>query len=222
MSARYLLTILCLMFLSAASVAAQTGAETPTADLNRLVSWMTGSFSSQEQAAADSAFFDIRLQMAPIWTDRTDGCWLYVEQATATHLDQPYRQRVYRVTQLDDTTFQSSVFTLTEPLRYAGAWAKPSPLADLTADSLEERTGCAIVLHPEGDSAFAGATVGRGCASDLRGATYATSEVRITARQLTSWDRGWDSDNKQVWGAESGGYVFIKLTESSPAVDSGH
>ena len=75
------------------------GGSTPTrgGDLETLVEWMTGSFSSEAQAAADPDYFDIRLQMVPIWPDRADGAWLYVEQAAASSLDQPYRQRVYRL-----------------------------------------------------------------------------------------------------------------------------
>jgi CpeT protein len=30
---------------------------------------------------------------------------------------------------------------------------------------------------------------------------------------LLSWDRGWDVNGKQVWGAEKGGYIFVKTTE---------
>jgi hypothetical protein len=58
------------------------------------VAWMTGSFSSAEQAAADTNYFDIRLEIVPIWTTRADGHWLYVEQAAAGYLERPYRQRV--------------------------------------------------------------------------------------------------------------------------------
>jgi hypothetical protein len=59
---------------------------------------MTGSFSSQEQAAADTSRYDIRLEMAPIWTDHPNGKWFYVEQAVAWSLEKPYRQRVYHFT----------------------------------------------------------------------------------------------------------------------------
>jgi CpeT protein len=45
----------------------------------------------------------------------------------------------------------------------------------------------------------------------LRGATYATSEVIIKNQQMISWDRGYDSSDRQVWGAEKGGYVFEKI-----------
>jgi hypothetical protein len=27
---------------------------------------------------------------------------------------------------------------------------------------------------------------------------------------ILSWDRGWDKEDNQVWGAEKGGYEFIK------------
>jgi len=58
---------------------------------------MTGSLSSAEQSAADERYFDIRLAMVPIWQNRSDGPWLDVEQAVASNLEKPYRQRVYRL-----------------------------------------------------------------------------------------------------------------------------
>jgi hypothetical protein len=191
---------------------AQTSPDEPDPELARLMTWMTGSFSSQAQAKADSSYFDIRLEMARIWTDRTDGYWLYVEQAAADYLDKPYRQRVYHVHRIDDTTLASDVYTFEEPLRFAGAWKDSHPLAALTPDSLSAREGCAILLYADGDTAFVGSTVDKNCSSDLRGASYATSEVRITADYLYSWDRGFDSNDNQVWGAESGGYHFDKIT----------
>lgn len=183
------------------------------ADLARLVSWMTGSFSSHEQAQSDSNFFDIRLEMVQIWQDRADGKWLYVEQAAASSLDKPYRQRVYRLTRLPDDTFESAVFTLHDPLKFAGEWKKELPLAGLTADSLELKDGCSIILHQIAEGAFVGKTIEKNCPSNLRGAAYATSEVTITESEMVSWDRGFDADDHQVWGATTGGYIFKKVNE---------
>ncbi len=179
-------------------------------DLDTLVSWMTGSFSSEAQAAADSAYFDIRLEMVPIWTERTDGRWLYVEQAAARSLERPYRQRVYRVTREEDGAWRSEVFALPEPLRFAGAWRETDPLAALTPDSLTVRDGCAVILREFVGGIFVGATEGTGCASSLRGASWATSEVRIGYARIESWDRGFDAAGAQVWGAEKGAYVFLR------------
>ena len=189
------------------------GAEKSTADLDRLLAYMIGSFSSQEQAAVDSSFYDIRLEVVRMWRNRTDGYWLYVEQAAAMSLDKPYRQRVYRLTQVDDSTFRSEVFSMRGPQRFAGEWKKPFPLTTLTTDSLGRRVGCSIFLRKEGDSAFVGGTIGKECASMLSGAKYTTSEVRITADYLYSWDQGFDAGDKQVWGSQTGGYIFRKITK---------
>ncbi|MEW5797245.1 MAG: chromophore lyase CpcT/CpeT [Candidatus Zixiibacteriota bacterium] len=181
--------------------------------LDRLVNWMSGSFSTQEQALVDSAFLDIRLESVQIWPERIDGRWMYVEQASAVSLDRPYRQRVYRLSRRNDTTLVNSVYELREPLRFAGAWRTPSTFDFLTPDSLMPRPGCAVVLHPRGDTAFVGSTVDRECQSDHRGAAYTTAEVRITELRMVTWDRGWDSTGTQVWGSERGGYVFKRLRE---------
>jgi CpeT protein len=185
---------------------------TASDDYEILTQWMTGSFSSQQQAEADSDFFDIRLKMIRIWPERGDGYWLYVEQAVAAYENKPYRQRVYRVTAEDGGRFISRVFTLEKPLRFAGWWQTPEQFSVLTPDSLQLRDGCAITLQRIGET-FTGSTTGTGCSSNLRGAAYATSEVRITAGQIYSWDRGFAADGKQVWGAEKGGYMFKKLPE---------
>ena len=180
-------------------------------DLARLQKWMAGYFSSQQQAAKDSDYFDVRLRMVPIWKKRPDGHWFYVEQAMAEHQQRPYRQRVYHLTQPNDSTFESEVYAINEPTRFIGEWQKPDPLAGLTPDSLLPRPGCSIILHKVGEIAFIGGTVGNICASDLKGADYTTTQVTISKDQLISWDQGFDKDGNQVWGARKGGYVFKKL-----------
>lgn len=178
--------------------------------LPQLAGWMTGSFSSALQAAADSEYFDIRLRMTPIWGGRTDGPWLYVEQAVATSLDKPYRQRVYHLVEPSPGRYVSEVFELPgDPLRFAGAWKCDSLLAGLTPEALELRQGCGVHLRWNAEQqAYEGRTPGEGCLSTLKGAAYATSEVRIGADGLVSWDRGWDEHGLQVWGAVQGGYQF--------------
>jgi len=203
--------LLIILFAGTMAMFACTSTNNHGADLQRLAAWMTGSFSSQAQAEADTDYFNIQLEMVPVWTERDDGYWLYVEQAVASHLEKPYRQRVYHLTQVDDTTFRSDVYEIYEPLRFAGDWDKQAFLATLTPDSLMAREGCSIFLKKEGDQSFVGSTVDHNCLSTLQNASYATSEVRITETEMVSWDRGFDADGNQVWGAEKGGYVFKKI-----------
>ena len=180
-------------------------------ELAALVEMMTGSFSSADQAAANEAYYDIRLEMVPIWTEREDARWLYVEQAAASNLAEPYRQRVYRVTRNDDGAYVSTVFEIPDPLSHAGAWKSEAPLAQLGPDDLTLREGCDVVLEHSGAARFSGSTIENRCKSTLRGATYATSEVEVTAEGIRSWDRGFDAEGSQVWGAEEGPYIFVRL-----------
>lgn len=180
-------------------------------DINALVNMMEGSFSSEEQSKNDTDYFDIRLHMKKIWPDRADGKWLYVEQAVADYSEKPYRQRVYCIIQTGSNSFESAVFTLNEPLRFTGVWQNGNPLSGLTPDSLTVREGCTVYLTLINDTTFQGSTKDNNCLSERSGAKYATSEVIITKDEIISWDRGFDENGIQVWGAEKGGYIFKRV-----------
>jgi hypothetical protein len=179
--------------------------------LRELVTRMTGVFSSQNQSLQDSSFLDIRLHMVPIWPDVGPRKWMYVEQAEASALEEPYRQRVYRLSAREDGSFESAIFTLPgDPLTFAGAWAEEDPLSEIGPPDLTPREGCSVILHRNEEGDFVGSTVERDCPSDLRGAAYATTEVLITPFRLITWDRGFDQAGAQVWGSTTGGYVFLR------------
>jgi len=152
--------------------------------------------------------------MHPIWKDLDDGYWLYVEQALATLLDQPYRQRAYKLSVQADGSIRSDVYTIPDPARFVGVWRESGELGELMPDDLVIKPGCEVILKRMAGSGFEGGTVGTGCFSDLRGAAYAISEVKVTSAGIESWDRGFDSGGNQVWGAEYGGYVFKKTRAS--------
>lgn len=189
-----------------------------TDEVEELVALMRGSLSSRAQAQADPEFFDIRLHMLPIWTDRTDGRWLYVEQAVAVAQAEPYRQRVYRVSAKGDGTLESAVYELADPLRFALAWKEPHKLDALRHEDLVRKDGCEVVLRKAGPDRFVGATAEKACPSDLRGASWASSEVEITKDGVLSWDRGFDDAGQQVWGATKGGYAFRHDDPEAPPV----
>ena len=181
-------------------------------DTDILLSWMTGSFSSAEQALSDTNYYDIRLEMKQMWKERNDGPWIYVEQAVADYKDKPYRQRVYQLVP-ENNTIKSIVYTFDNPIRFAGDYKKKNPLNRLTPDSLKLRIGCTVYLKKISEDTFQGSTKDKDCESKLRGASYATSEVIIKSDRILSWDRGFDANDEHVWGAEKGGYVFLKIEQ---------
>lgn len=180
-----------------------------TRALEALAVTMAGSYTSAAQAKEDSGYFNIELEMVRIWPKRKDGAWLYVEQAAAESKAKPYRQRVYRLTEVNDSTFRSEIFTIRHGERFFGAYKDFALLAQLHPDSIDVMEGCAITLRRH-KGIYSGSTNGRDCPNSRNGAAYATSEVTIRSDRMVSWDRGYDASGRQVWGAEKGGYVFMK------------
>ena len=87
--------------------------------------------------------------------------------------------------------------------------------APLGADDAVERQGCAVFVTRRGDR-FEGGTVGPDCASTMSGAAYATSEVVVRADGFASWDRGYNAEAMQVWGAVAGPYEFERRSPIEP------
>lgn len=180
------------------------------ADVRQVAEWLAGNYSSGAQSAKDPQFRNVVLHIAPMWTDQPDARWFYVEQAMANAPDKPYRQRVYRLTDTGDGV-ESMIYDLPgDPLTYAGAWRAQKPLDQLLPSMLLPKAGCAVRLARTDGLTWTGGTEGTGCPSSREGAAYTTSEVTLTPNELRSWDRGFDSTGKQVWGSTAGPYIFVK------------
>ena len=177
--------------------------------LQDLFSMMQGSFSSEVQAEIDSTYFNISLHMYPIWEDK--GNYLYVEQALNARQNKPYRQRIYEVTQLNDSIFSSAVFTIENDSLWIGKWKTPKAFDSLSINQVTKKEGCEVLLKRIDADYFKGETGEKTCESTLYGASYATSEVEILSDKIISWDRGFDDKDEHIWGAEKGGYIFNKL-----------
>jgi hypothetical protein len=198
---------LCLGF---ATVGGAGGADNTTAD--RLATHLIGRFDSTKQAASNPQYFEIQLVTCEVPAPALSARALYVEQAVMTALDEPYRQRLYLVEPgtPPDTQAISRVYTFNNPMAYIGR-CNDADGAEIAAADVVERTGCDVTMNWTGDH-FSGGTTAKECESDLNGASYATSVVDIFEDRIESWDRGYDAEDGQVWGAVAGAYVFDRQT----------
>ena len=195
--------------------AEQPPAESVPADdvlADRLFDGLVGSFDSARQSEEDPRYFAISLVACAVDAPDLGERVLYLEQARLDALDQPYRQRLY-VVDADDAAGEgwTRIYALANPAAAVGQCEDPA-VASYAADQVDEREGCGVRVAWDADGErFVGGTEGTDCASTLGGASWATSEVTITADRIDSWDRGFSDDGQQAWGAEAGPYLFDRL-----------
>lgn len=202
------LLLLILVWGCSTSKRSSSSEQDPT--LEQFANALIGDFSSKQQSESDTAYFNISLVMTRIWPDRGDGIWLYVEQAMAANLSKPYRQRVYKLTKPSAFTFSSEIYTIRNQKDVIGFHKDATKSGLLTFDQIDLKKGCEVILQFK-NGVYTGGTIGSGCPSDLRGASYATTKITLTNDLLNSWDQGFDQSGKQVWGATKGGYVFNRI-----------
>ena len=205
-------TVLLVLLFTAVLIGCKSAQPTTTngdsKEMTERLSIMQGSYSSENQSKKDTSYFNISLRMVPIWKNR--GHYLYVEQAMFTKQEKPYRVRIYKLTQKGET-FVSEIHTLKNEKEWIGKWKTPESFDALSEKDVELKPGCEVVLKRIGKNKFVGQTGEKSCASELRGASYATSKVTVTKDKILSWDQGFDKEGKQVWGAVKAGYIFDKL-----------
>ena len=180
-------------------------------ELQEFATMLIGEFNSKDQANQDSTYFNIHLSMSRIWDADTKAIWLYVEQAMDDKREKPYRQRVYKLGQLEKDVFTSDIYTIVNQERFIGLQNNKEKNELLTPDMIELKQGCTVILKKT-DGIYIGGTDADKCPSDLRGASYATTKIIMSGNMLESWDQGFDKSGKQVWGATKGGYRFIKYS----------
>lgn len=210
--ARFALSTLLLVGLPAA------GTEPPSR-VEEVAALLTGTFDSSAQSGSDpEGYRAVRLVAVRVPASRlgAGAPVLYVEQALLESPDRPYRQRFYRIEETADGGVVSRVFEPKEPIAVSGKWRDPSDLALYGAGDVMERLGCAVRLMRT-DDGWRGSTEGKGCPSALAGARWATSEVTLRPGRMESWDRGYDVNGRQVWGARNGPYVFERRSDGPPA-----
>ena len=205
------MTRLILLFLIAFGSTASAQQQLTSSDLKALVERMSGIYDNQEQARNNQQYAPIELNIREISLKgrKLSGHWLYVEQALNANGNKVYHQRVYNIYREKDGV-RAKLYELKDPQAFVGAWSKPEQFKSLVVDSLVE--GCILYFTKDDQGNFTGNTLNRDCLNSQNGAVYATTELIVTPNQIIHWDRGYNDQGQQVWGAETGGYRFRKFT----------
>jgi CpeT/CpcT family (DUF1001) len=175
--------------------------------INQQIREVVSYLDTSTWAAFDRQAPDVRITTCPIRIADTDTTFLYQEQALSLELNSPYRQRFLQIApSADNLRVESIAYKPTHPEAWIGLCDRPEVDRVVPLPELGE-TVCSLILQKEGDG-YWGTTPEEGCAANYRGAVRITNQVQLTQDTMETWDRGFDAQGQQVWGATDQSYQY--------------
>lgn len=190
--------------------------------LTTIKEYLAGEFENKEQAMAEPAWFvHLRMWQRPVSLFEEDSLTLFAEQANIVKIEQPYRQRIMRLTPCDgDASFQVQYYMFKDPTAWCGAGRNYTLLDALTPEQLEILPGCLLRVNVETLASkqyklIAKPIPGNRCTFSYAGNTVEVSlGFEATKTEFFSYDKGIDSaTGKATWGAILGPYCYTKLQQ---------
>lgn len=178
-----------------------------TQPVQDVISHLVGVMDISAQAAQNPDLPNVRMTTCEVPTQDIPHPVLYQEQAVVQRLHQPYRQRFLQIIPSPDgETIESKSFKPLNPEMWVGFCNQTPPQRFLTPQDLGE-TVCSVFLQPVGEN-YVGETPPEGCPTNVRGAVTITNRIILHEQGMDTWDRGFDAQGNQVWGAEGESYQF--------------
>lgn len=183
--------------------------------LTTLVQWLAGEFDNRQQAFEQPAWFvHLRLWQRPLRQRIQGNLALFVEQANALYLNQPYRQRVIVLSEKGDR-LQAEYLALKHPDQFRGAGADVDLLNKLEVSDLKPLSGCVLTITQQDNGFKAQPLPDTKCCFEYEGKTrQVVLGFDVSSNSFASYDRGVDPDTGQaLWGALMGPYEFSKCED---------
>lgn len=180
--------------------------------VNSVVSHLVGVMDTSAQASANPEAPSVRMttcrvQITDSPTQAIPSVYLYQEQALTDNLDKPYRQRLLQIKpSAGDRTVESKSFKPQNPESLIGLCNKPETQRVIQLSNLGESV-CSVFLKPT-EKGYLGETPPQGCPANVRGAVKITNTILLHSEGMDTWDRGYDAQGNQVWGAEDRSYQY--------------
>ncbi|MEA5466369.1 chromophore lyase CpcT/CpeT [Leptothoe sp. PORK10 BA2] len=217
------------LWLSGSQVSNAQSAPQPLSQqhVDAVVGHLTRTMDTTAQAERNPRYVGVQLTTCPIQITgpaASEGVYLYQEQALSESLNSPYRQRfLHIVLSADATRIESRTFKPPRPEEWAGLCEQSGPTQSeptqseptqseptfvATVEAIElGNLVCTVSLRPS-VLGYVGSTPEEGCPVDLRGAVRLTNTIVLHQDGMDSWDRGFDENGIQVWGARAEPYQY--------------
>jgi hypothetical protein len=176
-------------------------------EVDRAAQHLIGSMDTAQRAAQNPKVSNVTMTTcrATTPTANPDIIYLYQEQALSQELAKPYRQRILELSwQPFSQTVRSRAFKLNNPstvVNFCNRTDRTIAEPDFPAAI------CSVFLKPT-PTGFVGTTPADGCPTTARGAVRIRNRIELHELGMDTWDRGFDAQGKQIWGAKTESYQF--------------
>jgi len=206
-------TLLLGLWLSGGQAAKAQPTSLSQQNLDAVVGYLTRTMDTTVQAERNPRYVGVQMTTCPIQIRGQavqDGVYLYQEQALSDSLESPYRQRFLHIAlSTDATRVESRTFKPSMPDVWTGLCQQAEPVVD--AIDLGDLV-CVVGLRPSA-LGYVGSTPEGGCPVNLRGAVRLTNTIVLHQDGMDTWDRGFDVNGIQVWGARAEPYQYRWLED---------
>jgi CpeT/CpcT family (DUF1001) len=180
-----------------------------TQQAEQVVQHLEGILSTAQRAAANPKVANVTMTTCRVQVANppAGSIYLYQEQAIHDKLTHPYRQRILEISSSPASqTIRSRSYKLADQAK----WINFCDRADRQIQPQDFPTVvCAVFLKPTAEG-FSGTTEATGCPANVRGAVMIRNRIRLHPNGMDTWDRGYDAQGKQVWGAGDAPYQFLR------------
>lgn len=172
-----------------------------------VASYLEGVMDTTRQAARDPSFVGVQMTTCRVAVEGADenAIYLYQEQALSEDLNAPYRQRFLQIVPGDGQRVDSNSFKPETPEQWTGLCDRAN--RSVSAIALGAQV-CTVSLRASVLGGFVGSTPAAGCPVDFRGASSVTNIVVLHEDGMDTWDRGFDAEGNQLWGADNIPYRY--------------
>jgi hypothetical protein len=186
-------------------------AQTMESPINQVVNHLVGIMDTSAQAEENPQSPDVRMTTCVIQLlgveNQIDSTYLYQEQALSDKLKEPYRQRFLEIRFVEEEDkVESIAFKPLQSSKWINFCDRPQNQRNINLDDVGEVV-CSVSLR-QLMTIYIGETPPEGCATNVQGAVTITNTVILHSQGMDTWDRGFDEEGNQVWGAENEGYQF--------------
>lgn len=197
------------IFFCFAIVFGASNAANSQSGIDSLAFWLNGTFSNKNQADYEPGYVEFRIEIRQIWPDVAGEYWFYIEQIRGGVDQKVNSQGIYRLIPEKDGGIRAEAYEIPQPELYVGEWRRNNAFGSLLPSDLFLTENCDIMFYRK-SNAYYGSYVKDNCGNGPRRVSYVTTEVIISEREISNWDRGFDKNGVQIWGPKSGPYLFQK------------